>query len=112
MGIYTEQCCQPAGSYDLVCKDSYGDGWHGGYLLIEGKKYCKRFKNGHEKTEEGTWKEKILNQLRLQLQLLLEAPPMPLLQLNVVLTLAQLLVDPKSHLTLFHGKLGLLAQEV
>merc|ERR1712110_1327983 len=52
--IYTEQCCQPAGSYDLVCKDSYGDGWHGGYLLIEGKKYCKRFKNGHEKTEEGT----------------------------------------------------------
>ena len=51
--IYTQQCCQPAGSYPVTCKDSYGDGWHGGYLKIEGKKYCKRFKNGHEKTEEG-----------------------------------------------------------
>ena len=30
----TEECCQPAGTYELVCIDSYGDGWHGGYIEI------------------------------------------------------------------------------
>merc|ERR1712038_1143565 len=52
--IYTEECCQKAGSYPITCKDSYGDGWHGGYLEIEGTKYCKEFRDGGEKTEEGT----------------------------------------------------------
>ena len=48
---YEVECCQPAGEYVLTCKDTYGDGWHGGYLKIgdEGKKWCKNFKNGHEK---------------------------------------------------------------
>merc|ERR1711962_753597 len=32
---YTEECCQPAGSYALTCKCSYGDGWHDGYIQIE-----------------------------------------------------------------------------
>ena len=52
--IYTEECCQKAGSYPITCKDSYGDGWHGGYLEIEGTKYCKDFTAGGERTEEGT----------------------------------------------------------
>jgi len=52
--VYTEECCQEAGSYELVCKDSYGDGWHGGYIEIEGIQYCKDFEDGSEKTEEAT----------------------------------------------------------
>ena len=49
-----EQCCQPAGEYELVCKCSCGDGWHRGYLEIDGQKYCKKFRNGYEKTESAT----------------------------------------------------------
>ena len=52
--IYTEECCQPEGDYQLVCKDEYGDGWHGGFLRINGERYCKKFKNGHEKVKEVT----------------------------------------------------------
>ena len=49
-----EQCCQTAGDYELVCKDSFGDGWHGGYLEINGQEYCKQFKSGDEKKEMAT----------------------------------------------------------
>ena len=51
---FTEECCQPRGDYELVCKCSYGDGWHGGYLEISGKKYCERFTSGKEKKETAT----------------------------------------------------------
>ena len=44
-----EICCQPAGDYELVCKDSFGDGWHGGYLEINGQPYCQQFDSGFEK---------------------------------------------------------------
>ena len=47
---YTMSCCLLKGEHTLTCKDSYGDGWHGGYLEIEGKKYCKDFTAGREKT--------------------------------------------------------------
>ena len=47
---YTMNCCLLQGEHTLTCKDSYGDGWHGGYVEIEGKKYCKDFTNGREKT--------------------------------------------------------------
>ena len=47
---YTEECCQPTGNYKLTCKDSYGDGWHNGYIEIGGTKYCKDFQSGSEKT--------------------------------------------------------------
>ena len=59
--VYTEECCQLSGDYQLVCKDSYGDGWHGGYIQIggTGKKYCKRFRNGHEETTEATMSGKL-----------------------------------------------------
>jgi hypothetical protein len=49
-----EQCCQPAGDYELICKDSFGDGWHGGYLKINGQEYCKEFDTGDEKKENAT----------------------------------------------------------
>ena len=48
---YEVECCQPAGEYVLTCKDTYGDGWHGGYMKIgdKNKKWCKNFEKGHEK---------------------------------------------------------------
>ena len=45
---YSTQCCMPAGDYTLTCKDSYGDGWHGGYIKINGKTFCKNFRSGKE----------------------------------------------------------------
>ena len=54
-GVSTrERCCQPEGDYELVCKCSYGDGWHGGYLEISGQKYCTQFMDGNETTETAT----------------------------------------------------------
>ena len=50
--IYTEKCCQLEGEYELICKDSFGDGWHGGYLEIDGTKYCTDFKQGSEQATE------------------------------------------------------------
>ena len=44
--IQFEKCCQPKGTYQLACRDSDGDGWHGGYIEIEGKKYCENFNSG------------------------------------------------------------------
>ena len=41
------ECCQSLGSYILLCRDSYGDGWHGGYIEIDGTKYCEDFTSGH-----------------------------------------------------------------
>ena len=39
----------------MRCIDTYGDGWNGGYLLIEEKKHCEDFKTGHLKTEQFSW---------------------------------------------------------
>jgi len=52
----SQTCCLAKGSYSVECKDTYGDGWHGGYLKIGGKnkKFCKSFTNGHKKTESVT----------------------------------------------------------
>ena len=46
---YTSSCCLNQGEHTLTCKDHYGDGWHGGYLEIQGKKYCKNFRTGRER---------------------------------------------------------------
>lgn len=43
-------CCL-SGRQTLTCKDSYGDGWHGGYLEIGGVKYCQGFTTGRSRTE-------------------------------------------------------------
>ena len=38
---YPHNCQLTAGNkYELYCRDSYGDGWNGGYLTIQGTKYC------------------------------------------------------------------------
>jgi len=52
---YEEECCLAPGDYTLECKDSWGDGWHGGYLEIDGKKYCDRFRAGRKQTVTVTW---------------------------------------------------------
>ena len=50
----TDQCCFAAGQdkFAITCKDSYGDGWHGGYLEINGKQYCANFGSGTEFKDE------------------------------------------------------------
>ena len=49
-GLFTQRCCASAGDHTLSCKDSYGDGWHGGFLEIGGKRYCEDFRSGYVKT--------------------------------------------------------------
>ena len=55
---YSQSCQLPAGTHTIKCKDTYGDGWHGGYLEINGAEYCKTFTNprpnGYEKSESVT----------------------------------------------------------
>ena len=48
---YNIECCQPAGTYELDCKDKYEDGWHGGYIQIgnDETQYCKDFEGTSEK---------------------------------------------------------------
>ena len=38
--VYTKKCCLKLGDYVLSCDDSHGDGWQGGFIQIQGKKYC------------------------------------------------------------------------
>jgi len=49
---FTIECCQPAGTYELECMDTYGDGWHGGSIEIGGTEYCKDFRGGHSKKQQ------------------------------------------------------------
>ena len=51
---YTEKCCLAPGVYTLECKDSYGDGWHGGYIEIQGTQYCADFSGGSEHATQVT----------------------------------------------------------
>ena len=53
---YTQQCCQQPGTYELECKDTsiFKDGWHGGYIEIQGQKYCNDSWSGSEKKEQVT----------------------------------------------------------
>jgi len=48
---FTIECCQPAGTYELDCKDIYGDGWHGGSIEIGGTVYCQDFLTGHSQKQ-------------------------------------------------------------
>ena len=47
-----DECCLYPGEYTLVCKDSSGNGWHGGYITINGKNYCEMFTKGKTETHE------------------------------------------------------------
>ena len=49
---YRSQCCLTPGNYTLECKDSYGDGWHGGYIEIDDVKYCETYNSGSVMTSE------------------------------------------------------------
>ena len=51
---YNVQCCQPVGTYELDCKDSYGDGWHGGWIKIGSSKtkLCKNFTDGSNQSQQ------------------------------------------------------------
>ena len=44
--VYAKQCCLAPGDHTLNCKDSYGDGWQGGFIEIYGRRYCEDFKSG------------------------------------------------------------------
>jgi len=37
---YYHHCCVPDRDLQLTCTDSYGDGWHGAKLTINGKQFC------------------------------------------------------------------------
>jgi len=43
--LITKQCCLMPGEHTLNCIDNFKDGWDGGYLLINGKKYCQNFRS-------------------------------------------------------------------
>ena len=47
---FEQECCLPDHThyYAITCNDTYGDGWHGGYLEINGGKYCESFDEGFE----------------------------------------------------------------
>lgn len=38
--VYTQTCSLSPGAYTLTCKDAYGDGWHGGFIKVQGTAYC------------------------------------------------------------------------
>ena len=46
------ECCLPPGEYTLECKDSYGDGWHGGFITINEINYCENFNSSSLETHE------------------------------------------------------------
>ena len=48
--VITEKCCQPPGVYNLICKSYSDNGWQGGYLKIDGVKYCDNFTAGPRET--------------------------------------------------------------
>ena len=40
---FTQPCCLSKGYHNLTCYDCYGDTWKGGYIMINGVKYCESF---------------------------------------------------------------------
>ena len=45
---YIEQCCLHPGYHVLICEDTFGDGWHGGFIHLNDEIYCEDFRNGHK----------------------------------------------------------------
>ena len=48
---YTETCCLDPGQYHLRCNDNGQDGWHGGFIEIQGTRYCQEFTNGKQQVQ-------------------------------------------------------------
>ena len=40
---YVETCCLAPGNYILTCRDTGKNGWGGGFVEIQGHKYCHDF---------------------------------------------------------------------
>ena len=59
---YTQDCCQPEGDWPVTCTDSYGDGWHGGFIEIDGERFCENFTTGKFHTIILSMKSKISKQ--------------------------------------------------
>ena len=47
---YSQTCYLTLEEHTLQCLDSHGDGWNGGYIEIQGKKYCETFTIGKSMT--------------------------------------------------------------
>ena len=47
--LYRQRCCLPTREteFNLTCIDTFGDGWHGANLEIDGQHYCQNFKGDH-----------------------------------------------------------------
>ena len=45
---YIEQCCLHPGYHVLICEDTFGDGWHGGFIHLNDEIYCEDFRIGHQ----------------------------------------------------------------
>ena len=54
IGTVNEEVCIQQGTHKLVCNDAAGDGWHGGYIEIENKRYCDNFTSGSNMTIDVT----------------------------------------------------------
>ena len=54
IGTVNEEVCIHEGTHKLVCNDQAGDGWHGGFIEIENKRYCHNFTSGNNMTIEVT----------------------------------------------------------
>merc|ERR1712046_462687 len=51
-----ESCFLVGGTeYTLTCTDTFGDGWHGGYITVEGTDYCGDFVSGATQVETFTY---------------------------------------------------------
>jgi len=50
--MYIKQCCLAPAAHTLTCLDSYGDGWNGGSIVIQGQTYCDDFAFGSSVTRE------------------------------------------------------------
>ena len=58
---YTKVCCLAPAMYSLKCLDRAGDGWHGGFLMINSKKYCETWNDdGFEQSTSVMIKQGIL----------------------------------------------------
>merc|ERR1740123_2916699 len=42
----TGTCCVNDGIFTLNCRDAFSDGWHEGYVTIDGNNYCGDFLMG------------------------------------------------------------------
>jgi len=48
----TEACSLTEGDYKVNCHDNEYDGWHGGFLEVDGHEFCLHFDDGHLKVED------------------------------------------------------------